>query len=129
MNKNQAIKITRKYIESQFPRSCYNCGQTYQNLFEYLIKTKHLGDPIAYDENELKVDQQNPTGVASYANCVCGSTLAITTQSMHLVTYWRLMFWAKIESKRQKISVNELLLQIRQTIDDQVLNENPPATS
>ena len=96
MNKDQAIKIIRKYIESQFPRSCYNCGQTYQNLFEYLIKTKHLGDPIAYDEDELKVDQQNPTGVASYANCACGSTLAITTQSMHLVTYWRLIFWAKI---------------------------------
>lgn len=129
MNRDQAIKIIRKYIESQFPRSCYNCGQTYQNLFEYLIKTKHLGGPIAYDEDELKVDQQNPTGVASYANCVCGSTLAITTQSMHLVTYWRLIFWAKIESKKQKISVNELLLQIRKTIDDQVLNDNPTATS
>jgi len=129
MNINQATEITRKYIESQFPRTCYNCGQTYQSLFEYLIKTKHLGDPIAYDGVELKVDQQNPTGVASYANCVCGSTLAITSQAMKLLTYWRLIFWAKIESKKQKISVNELLRQMRNKIDGQVLTENLTATS
>jgi len=124
MKINRAMEITRKYIESQFPKTCNNCGQTYQSLFEYLIKTKHIGDPIAYNGEELKVDHQNPTGVASYANCVCGSTLAITSQAMNLLTYWRLMLWAKIESKKQKISVNELLRQMRKKIDGHVLNEN-----
>ena len=129
MKTMRAIEITRKYIESQFPKTCQNCGRTYQSLFEYLIKTKHLGDPIAYDGDELEVDHQNPIGVASYANCICGSTLAITSQAMNLLTYWRLMFWAKIESNKQKISVNELLRQMRKKIDGQVLDENLSATS
>lgn len=129
MKTNRAIEITRKYIQSQFPKTCYNCGQTYQSLFEYLIKTRHLGEPIAYDSNELQVDLQNPIGVASFANCICGSTLVITSHAMNLLTYWRLMLWAKIESKKQKISVNELLRQMREKIDSQVLNENLTAQS
>lgn len=124
MNIAKANKLTRKYIESQFPRTCYNCDRTFETLFDYLIKTRHLGDPIAHNENALKVDEQNFTGVISYANCVCGSTLAITSQAMDLLTYWRLMFWAKMESRKQKISISELLRQVRNDIDNQVLNKD-----
>lgn len=124
MNKSQAIEITRKYIESQFPRTCYNCRRTYRSLSEYLIKTKHLDDPILYDEHERRVEHQNPTGVVSYANCACGSTLAITSQKMDLITYWRLMLWAKREARKQKISISELLRQLRKEIDRQVLDKN-----
>ena len=128
MDKSQAIKITRKYIESQFPRTCYNCGRSYRSLFEYLTKTKHLDDPIPYDENERRVDHQNPTGVVSYANCVCGSTLAITSQKMDLITYWRLILWAKREARKQKIGISELLRQLRKEIDRQVLDQNESIT-
>ena len=124
MDKNQAIQITRKYIESQFPRTCYNCGRTYRSLAEYLMKTKHLDDPIPYDAYECKVDHQNPTGVVSYANCACGSTMAITSQKLDLITYWRLMLWARRESRKQKISITALLRQIRKEIDRQVLDDN-----
>jgi len=123
MNKAKANKLTRKYIESQFPRTCSNCGRTFQTLFDYLIKTRHLGDPIAYDEDALKVDGQNLTGVVSYANCVCGSTLTITSQAMDFLTYWRLMFWAKMESRKHKITISKLLRQVRKDIDDQVLSK------
>lgn len=124
MNRDQAIQLTRKYIESQFPRTCYNCGRTHRSLAEYLMQTKPLDDPIPYDEQERKIDHQNPTGVVSYANCICGSTLAITSQAMDLITYRRLMLWARIESRKQKISISELLREIRKEIDLQVLNEN-----
>lgn len=80
--------------------------------------------PIPYHSDQRKVDYQNPNGIASFATCKCGSTLAITSQGMDPFTFWRLMFWAIKECRVRKIFLNELLSQIRRQIDRDVIEED-----
>jgi hypothetical protein len=63
-------------------------------------------------------------GTISYANCVCGSTLAITSAGLNLFIMWRLMRWAGANMSRRGISMGELLSDLRARIDEEVLREH-----
>jgi hypothetical protein len=123
MDEKQAIEITRKYVESQFPKTCPKCGMVFISLAEYLRNTTHLGDPIPYTAEVEDRTQRNPLGVASHVNCKCGKTLTITSKGMAQRTIWRLMLWASMESLKRRINISELLKHIRQEIDSRVLSE------
>jgi hypothetical protein len=57
----------------------------------------------------------------SYANCPCGTTLALSSQGMPLPQLWMLLAWARLETKRRGLSPQELLNYLRDEICKQVL--------
>jgi hypothetical protein len=124
MNERQVIVITKKFVESQFPKTCPNCGTVFSSLVDYLRNTTHLGDPVPYTAEAEDRIQKNPFGIASYANCKCDEVLTISSKGMTHRTMWRLMLWTSTESLKRRISMSELLRHIRQEIDHRVLSES-----
>jgi hypothetical protein len=123
MNEFTVIQIVRGYIEEQFPKKCPNCNRVFRTLKDYVRETTHKGKPVSYDADIGEWKPDNPLGTHSYANCPCGNTLIISSEKMKVKTMWRLLFWAKCESWRRGISTQDLLVDIREKIDKQVLNE------
>jgi hypothetical protein len=127
MTAEEAIRLTRLQVEGQFPKVCGKCARRFETLADYLRKTQHSGHPISYYEEKGEPEPSNPIGVMSFAKCICGATLAITSHGMSLVTLGRLAAWARGEGKRRGISFREVLAWVRSEIDRQVLAEHPPA--
>ena len=121
MNEHDVVAIVRAHIETKFPKSCSKCGRTFASLKEYLQTTTHVGNPVSYDADLKSWRPFKPVGTLSFANCKCGTTLAISSDGMGLVVMWRLLRWARKESTARNISVGELLDGVREKIDRQVL--------
>jgi hypothetical protein len=49
MTEDELVKRMRDYFEGLFPKVCENCGQRFETLREYILKTQRLGDCISYD--------------------------------------------------------------------------------
>ena len=127
MTEKQVIRIIRAHIERQFPKDCLTCGRRFSSLKEYLENTTHLGDPHSIDAALGDWQPKRPLGTFSCADCSCGNTLVISSHGMSIVTMWRLLRWARKESSRREISVDELLSYLRQKIDNQVLQQKEEA--
>lgn len=123
MNEDDVVAVVRAHIETKFPKVCSKCGRTFASLKEYLQSTTHVGSPISYDADLKKWRPRQPVGTLSFANCRCGTTLAVSSDGMGLIVMWRLLRWARRESARRKISVGELLVGVREKIDRQVLGQ------
>ena len=123
MTADSAIRLTREHIESQFPKLCGKCGRRFTSLAEYLRQTTHVGEPMSFDVQMGDWRPQKPVGILSLANCPCGSTMALGSQGMKLLTLWRLMHWARGETKRRDVTMEQLLAWVRDQIDGQVLAE------
>jgi hypothetical protein len=95
---------------------------TEDDVVEILRNTTHTGKPVSYDADMGDWKPLRPVGTLSYANGPCGTTLAISTKGMKLVTMWRLMGWARKEIRNRNTDVEELLTQLRQKIDKKVLS-------
>jgi hypothetical protein len=120
MTRDEAIKLTKSYIESQFPKTCGRCGRKFDSLADYLRFTTHIGAPMNYDERSGPKPKE-PLGIFSFANCLCGNTLVIDSGRMRLTTFWRLLMWARGETKRRGISWKALLSEVRAEIDRRAL--------
>ena len=57
------------------------------------------------------------------ANCSCGTTMAISSIGMNLITMWRLLNWARKERKIRGIEMSDLLEDLRNKINKSVLQE------
>lgn len=127
MTSEEAVALTRAHVESQFPKVCGKCGAVFADLREFLLKTRHLGDPISYDEELGDREPKKPYGIFSFANCACGTTVVVTSQGMSLATMWSLMAWAREEAGRRGQTWRQVVAWVREEIDKQVLAE-PPAS-
>jgi hypothetical protein len=123
LTEDEVVAIVRAHIETKFPRLCSKCGRTFASLKDYLRSTTHVGAPISYDADLKKWRPCKPVGTLSFANCPCGTTLAISSDGMGLIVMWRLLRWVRRESARRNIGVGELLNGVREEIDRQVLRE------
>ena len=123
MTEYQVINIIRTNVEQQFPKNCNACGRRFNSLKEYLQNTVHVGNPHSYDAEVQNWRPQKPLGTLSFSDCQCGNTLVLGSSRMSVVTMWRLLWWARGETSRRKVSVNELLNDLRIKIDNRVLNE------
>jgi hypothetical protein len=94
----------------------------FPTLADYLRMTVHVGDPISYDAEMKHWTPLRPVGTFSLANCLCGTTIAISSKGMGFLTMWRLLRWSRGECARQGIDMRMLLARLRQRIDEQVLN-------
>ena len=123
MKEKDVIDITRKFISKKFPKRCSSCGKVYTSLSDYLRNTTHMGKPISYDADVGDWQPIEPIGTFSLANCSCGSTLSIDSKGMNLITMWRLMHWARKETKKRNIEIRDLLDDLRNKIDESVFQD------
>ncbi len=131
MTEAEVIHGMRYHLEGLFPRSCPNCRRQFESLREYLQVTTHQGPPVSYDAELGRWKPLIQLGTMTLANCTCGSTLALTSQGIPLLQLWRMLNWAKIETKRRGIGQQELLGYLREEICRQVLagTKNPPESA
>lgn len=123
MTEAEVIRAMRNHLESLFPKTCTNCQRTFAHLREYLMVTTHQGPPIPYDAQAGDWQPLRPLGTVTLANCPCGSTLALSSHGMSLPQVWRLLNWARIETKRRNMTPQQLLTHLRDEICKQVLAE------
>jgi hypothetical protein len=123
MNEKKAVEIIRRFIEKQFPKECPNCHRRFMTLKEFVQETTHVGNPVSYDADLGEWQPEKPLGTYSYSNCPCGNTLIISSDKMGLFMMWRLLYWARGEIRKRGISPEDLLVHIREKIDEQVLGE------
>ncbi len=121
LTEDEVVEITRRHLERQFPKICELCGRRYVSLKDYLQRTVHVGAPISFDAAEGNWRPRRPVGTLSMANCACGTTLTLGSDGMGLLTVWRLMGWARRETKRRGVPLEALLAGLRERIDQQVL--------
>lgn len=63
---------------AQFPRTCQSCGQVHDAFASYLERTRPVGVPKLDPDD----DEEDAIGLLSFANCECGSTLAIRYEAL-----------------------------------------------
>jgi hypothetical protein len=120
MTEDDVVRIVRLYLEGLFPKVCSRCGRRFASLREYLEATAHLSTPVLYDDITGEIPL-NPMGPLSFANCACGTTLAVGSRGIPPWQLVELLTWAKNETSRRSIGIRELLRRIRDRIDEQVL--------
>jgi hypothetical protein len=118
MTEEEVVQIVQQHVASLFPRTCSMCGTQFANLKDYLLRTRHVEDPISYDL------EPGEWQALSLANCQCGTTLAITSDGMPAETVMALMQFGIEESERRGITFRQLLREIRDKIDARVLNNS-----
>jgi hypothetical protein len=128
MTEDDAVQIVRSYIEGLFPKVCPKCGTRFDSLREYLQTTAHLGIPYLY-ESPGRDANSNPLGPIAYATCACGNTLTIGSEGMPRDQLVELIEWARVDSQRRSIGMNELLRQLRDRIDGEVLHDDQEKAS
>ena len=126
MTEDDVVRIVRSYIEGLFPKVCPKCGRRFDSLREYLRSTTHLGSPNLYEApgNEMSA---NPLGPIAHATCLCGNTLTIGSEGIPKAQLVELIQWAKADSHRRSIGMNEVLRQLRDRIDEEVLRDDEHA--
>ncbi len=128
MTEAEVITVMRRFLEGKFPKRCHVCGRTYADLRDYLLHTRHVGQPHSHDAEMGDFRPDRPIGAMSMANCGCGNTLAIDSTGMDLGTMWRLMAWLAGEMAARGQTASEVLAHVRRRIDEETLAESAPPT-
>ena len=126
MSENEVIKILQEYFESLFPKVCSNCNRTFATLGKYIQITELIGLPISYDAELKNWNTNQPIGSIAMVLCPCGTTLALSTQSMQLPQRLELLNWLRIETQRRGESASVLLGHIRDEVRRRVLRGMVP---
>jgi hypothetical protein len=123
----EAVRLIRAHVEGKFPKTCKMCGRLFLNLPDYIRGTRHVGQPVSYDADLEDWRPREPLGTYALAVCRCGTSLTIDSSGISLVTLWRLMRFARGESRRRGITVSDLLAGVRVEVHRQVLTEDDQA--
>jgi hypothetical protein len=129
MTEAEVISIIRAHLEGLFPRTCPTCQRLFPTLRDYMSMTRHRGAPIPYDAEIGDWRPLKPIGTMTFSNCVCGTTLTLSSEGMPLRTLWSLLAWVKAETERRELSPSELLDHLRDEIRQQVLVTPGPVAS
>jgi hypothetical protein len=126
MNEAEIIRMFREFYEGLFPKVCPNCGRRYETLRDYIVASQRLWPSLNYDM-ELGADKApRPIGGLAMANCLCGSTLALSTRSMPVPQTHLMVAWIRTEMERRGLKQAELLDHLRDEVRKQVLAELTP---
>jgi hypothetical protein len=124
MTDEEIIRMLREHFEGIFPKTCNTCFQNFPTLREYILNTERLEGPISYDADIGDWDTDHPLGGVVFANCHCGTTLALTTEGMPLSTFRFVLNWIRVESKRRGMTPSELLEYVRDEVRKRVLADS-----
>jgi hypothetical protein len=126
MDDAEALEVVRRHFESLFPKTCSTCGRRYATLRDYILNTKRRGAAKSYDADLGHWETVSPIGSLAYADCSCGSTLALSTEGLPLPQRQALLRWVKTETQQRGLTPSALLEALRDNLRVQVLNEPPP---
>jgi hypothetical protein len=118
---DEAAGLVRAHIERKFPKACGMCARVFLDLPDYIRNTRHVGQPVSYDAALGDWKPKEPVGTFAIALCRCGSSVAIDSSGMPLLTLWRLMRFARSETRRRGVTVSEFLVDIRSEVERQAL--------
>ena len=121
MTEAEVISIMRQHLEAQFPQRCSNCNRPFATLRDYILNTEQVGSAVPYDVELGDWQPIEPLGTVTFANCPCGSTLALSSDGMPLLQLWSLLRWAKNETEKRGMTPRQLLNYLRDEITRQVL--------
>ena len=123
MKETDVIEIIRDHLSKKFPKECTCCGKLYKSFADFIRDTTYVGKPISHDADQKDWQPVSPIGTIGMAECSCGTCLSISSGGMKLTTLWRLMNWARHETKKRGITSDELLADLRSKIDRSVLQD------
>jgi hypothetical protein len=110
----ELLEFKARIIEiclAQFPRPCGTCGTVYPSFRAWIERTVPVGAPMPDD-----LEDEDPIGLISFANCPCGSTLSLTcedpTGAAHRAFNEALRREAAASGRRR----GELLTELRETV-------------
>ena len=126
---DEAVSVIRAHVERKFPKTCSLCGRVFSNLADYLRGTRPIGQPVSYDAALDDWKPKDPIGTYSMVVCACGTSLGIDSSGMPLVMLWRLMRFARTETRRRGVTVSAFLGEIRSEVERQVLAAADAQTS
>ena len=121
MTEAEVVSMMREHLEGLFPKVCPTCQRRFATLREYLLTTEHVGSAIPFDAEMDNWNPEEPIGTATFSNCPCGNTMALTSEGMPLARLWSLLNWARIETRKRSMTPRELLNHLREEICKQVL--------
>lgn len=122
----EVIRLIREHLERQFPKVCAVCSRSYGSFREFLLLTRPVGSTMSHDAELNDWNPVQPLGTATYANCPCGNTLCLSSHGMPLRQLWRLMNWARAETRRRGQTLEELLNHLREEIRKEVVDGPNP---
>ncbi|HEY4416284.1 MAG TPA: hypothetical protein VGO57_11370 [Verrucomicrobiae bacterium] len=123
MSEADVIWVIRKHVEGLFPKTCNVCQRVFPDYQNYLQNTTHRGVPISYDLALGDLRPKHSSGNIALANCGCGNTLTISSAGMPLMRIWQILYWVKMESLRRGVKIEDMICYIRETVENQALNE------
>lgn len=123
MTDDEIIQMMYEHHTGHFPKVCSSCGRCFATLREYIQNTTRIGSTVSYDAEEGDWEPTQPLGAFAYANCSCGTTLALTTEGMPLAKIHLVLAWVKTETKRRGLSPAELIDYVRDEVRKRALAE------
>jgi hypothetical protein len=121
MTEAEVVRVMREHLEHLFPKVCHTCHRRFATLREYLLVTEHQGSAQPYDAELGDWNPLHPIGTVTYANCPCGNTLVLSSDGIPLLRLWSLLNWARVETRRRRVTPQELLNYLRDEICRQVV--------
>jgi hypothetical protein len=113
MTSDEVLQVLRHHYEGLFPKNCPNCGRRFESLREYILGTKPRGSAQSFDAELGDWDTQQPIGSIAYADCQCGNTLALGTESMPMPQRLALLAWVREQCENRQVTPTVVLEEIR----------------
>lgn len=122
MTDAEVIRMMRQHYEKLFPMECPRCHRKFATLREYIAGTQRVGVGRHYDAELGHWDTTKPIGGVAMANCSCGTTLTLGTDTMPLPLYQAAMDWLRTETKKRGMTQTDLLEYVRDEVRRQVMS-------
>src|SRR6188474_2216188 len=103
MTDEEMFQRNFEYYCGLFPRCCHSCGRRFETLRDYILQTSPVGTAHSYDVEVADWKPRKPLGGTALANCVCGSTLALTTNDMPVDLVHEMLEWIRAQSLERGI--------------------------
>jgi len=96
---------------AQFPKVCASCRRSYSSFKEYVETVRPIGAPKLDD-----LEDADPIGLMSFANCPCGSTLTLRCEDPTGSMHHAFNEAVKLETAESGRSLNEILVELRELL-------------
>ena len=123
MTEADIARMFREFFKGLFPKACPNCGRLFATHREYILACQRLWPSLNYDIELGDYKTPRPIGGLALANCVCGTTMALSTKGMPLSQTHLILEWIRAETGRRGIEPTELFDRLRDEVREQILDE------
>jgi hypothetical protein len=126
MTDEHVVEFLCEYFEGLFPKVCPNCGRTFSTFREYILATKRMGPSRSYEAEFGHWDAQQLVGTVAWSNCLCGSTLALTTEGMDMSRRFELLGWMRVKLEELEMTPSDFLERLRDRVRERTASTGGP---